>query len=162
MFSKRWLNNNKNSQSRSINLFGNTSDNANNSNVNFTIYDISVLLKCVEMQKIPLNVTPQCDVLEGLINCNDFLMNKQDSVITVESLINFFKTVKPRFTRKQKYRILRKAKNELLIKALKIYEKEWDDKMENMRQDMAKNHVNIRSINNVAFDHKTSLLIIIK
>ena len=40
-----------------------------------------------------------------------------------------------------------------------MYETDWDDKKEDMRQDM-QNHLNIRSFNNVAFDRKTSLLLL--
>ena len=165
MFSQRWLNN-RNLKTTTIDIFGDynsTNDHVTQSKqveTPFQFIHLKCLLKCVEKKQIPSKLPPQLNLLEGLINCNDFLMNKQDCVITVDSLINYFKNVKPRLTIKQKTYLFEKTSNQMLRQALILYNKQFDTKMNEMRLELAKNHSSIQSFSDIKFDDKTAFALL--
>ena len=164
MFSDRWMKN-RDLKTAAIDLFGennsNSNDNSNNNdNNNFDFIHLEWLLKCVKVSKIRDDLPRDCELIEGLINCNDFLMNKQDSIINVESLVKYFKKSKPRMTPDERRLLRRDAKHPVLKQALKNYKQEFVDKIQEMRTDLANNHSTIQSLSKIQFDNKTAIMLL--
>ena len=141
-----------------IDVFGNNDQSS--TQVAFDFDHLEWLLKCAELGKISLKLPTQRDILEGLINCNDFLMNKQDSIVNVNSLINYFKNVKPKLNGKQRRSLLQDTNNNTLKHAMARYTKQLEIKMSQMRQELAKSHSQIQSISNIQFDSDTAFILL--
>ena len=157
MFSKRWINDNTNKE-KCIKIFGTNNNNTNsndNSNDNFAfgLKDLNLLLKCQENAQIPFNLKPDCNILEGLIKCNDYLSS---NIINEESLIEYFKKLKPRMNFKQRNELINNTNNNLLKNALNKLNNAINDKMDATRNEFALNHSKLVSLENITFDNKTA------
>ena len=166
MFSDRWMKN-RNLEKTTIDIFGENNDNDSNSNNNnnihtFNFIHLKWLLKCAKVSKIGVDLPRDCELIEGLINCNDFLRNKQDSIINVETLVNYFKTSKPRRSPSDTRKLKQQATNTVLIQPLNTYIQELHDKLQKfeMRRDLANNHSTIESLSRIRFDNTTAMLLL--
>ena len=161
MFCDRWMKN-RNLEKTIIDIFGENNDNSSNINNihSFDFIHLKWLLKCGKVSKIRDDLPRDCELIEGLINCNDFLMNKQDSIINVETLVDYFKTSKPRMSPSDTRKLKQEATNTVLLQALNCYIQELDDKLQEMRRDLANNHSTIESLSRIRFDNTTALLLL--
>ena len=169
MFSQRWLQN-RNLEQTTIDIFGRQSmdnniniDNCNiddNYNDTFDFDHLEWLLNCCQIGKIPQNLPAICELLEGLIACHDFFMNKEDEIINEKSLIDYLTNVKPRLRANQRQKLMVKASNKLLQQALNRYDEELNEEMIQMRLELVDCYSSIRSINNIRFDPETSFVLL--
>ena len=184
LLSDRWISN-RNLRTTTIDIFGDGSNNVNishnnnrgnnsedngdqvnqsNMNVNGQInfVHLQLLIKCAEKGKMIPNIRATGEILDGLANCNDFLMNKEDSVITVENLVSYFKNYncKPKLNARQREIILQHTNNNTLKEAMRQYINELENKMGKIRLHIVNNSSRIRSMSNIKFDGETAFLLL--
>ena len=156
MYQPKWLENDTKNTQRIfvIQVF------APNAPATFGFIHIEWLLKCIDKKRIPSNLQPQRQLLEGLINCDKTLMDNRESVITVSNLIDYFDHVIPRLTIEQKQQLLRNTNNKTLTRALTQHNMKHSHRLDEMRLNMANNQSRIRSINNIKYDSKTAIALL--
>lgn len=159
MFSDRWLNHRKNN-----NMNNNSDENDEiidvcGNDCGFECKHVRQLLRCVKAGQLRLDVQAKSEILDPLIACHDFFMNKEDAIITVESLINYFKSIKP-LTVIERRNLLNTAKNDTLKKALSLAIGELNNAMEKVKQGMINNISDIKSLGVIKFDEKTAIMLL--
>ena len=158
MLSDRWLKD-RDLDNTTIDVFGdnNNSNSSNSCGFNCTI--LKWLLECVALGKITPDLPPEIQYLHPLIECHDYFMNKQDSIISIDSLIGYFNSIKP-LTIKQRQVLFNTTTSDVLKQAIATLNKELNDEMDKMRKDMVNNISTIKSFENIRFDQKTAIMLL--
>lgn len=158
LLSDRWLKN-RDLQETTIDILS-ENRNLNNNNGEFNFTHLDWLLKCALLETIPHDMPAELGILEGLINCDDYLMDKQDSIVNVDSLADFLSNMRPRFTRDDHQRLLSNTNNDILKKALNIFNQQMESKINQMRLELIDNHASIVGMRDIVFDNKTAFLLL--
>ena len=161
MFANRWSQHScRDLQQTPIDILGGNNSNSSNNSNQFDFNHLKLLLKCVELNKIPQDLSPNCKLLDGLIACHDFFMNKDDGIINQDSLIDYLTNVKPRLTYQQRQELLAKTTNKIFKQALISYNGELNDEMKEMRLQLVNHHSSVRSMAKIEFDPETAFLLL--
>lgn len=149
IFAQRWSSN-RSSALTAINI---------GEDLKFDCTHLKWLLKCVSLGKISLNSSWGPKNLEGLINCDDFFTDKQESVINTHSIIEYIESVVPRPNIQQRL-LLQKTKNAKLKTAMERYVQQSQKKIKEMQLELVKNHSKIQAMDHIRLDHDTSFMLL--
>ena len=128
----------------------------------FIAADLTLLLHCFQLQRIPIDENEVLTVgqLDGLTFCADFLSCKDDAenngfTLTKVTLLYYFKNRIPSMTIEERQSILKSSKSRMVKETLIQWNDELDITIANLVHDIIENH-DLMEATDVAFDITTA------